>query len=205
MNRRQYLTGLLVGSVTTIAGCTSGSGDETETATATSSGTPDQTLTDSATGTESPTDSSTPTATDSPTPTDSPTTTPTDSTGATVTARGTSFDPIRASIDPGETVVWANESTGSYSSHTVTSAAFHDTAASWSFDETFEGGDSLSYTFESPGIYEYYCTIHGKSSMCGVILVGDVSLDKSLPCKSGSSGTETETETSTPTEKTGGY
>lgn len=198
MERRTFLTSIACGGSILLAGCTGGDGgsDGTETETAT----PTDTTTTATTAT---TPANSPA--DSPTPTESPTQTitPTDAAGTVVTARGTSFEPIRASVDPGETVVWVNESTGSYSSHTVTSAAFHDTAASWSFDETFEGGDSLSYTFESPGIYEYYCTIHGKSSMCGVILVGDVSLDKSLPCKSGS--TETETETSTPTEKTGGY
>jgi plastocyanin len=193
MHRRTLLGTLGTVSLTALAGCAS-DGGTTDTERATSTDSP--TASDSSTATESATatatetepETTTPTAspTDSPTPTaaSTPTTTATPSSGATVAARGTSFDPVRVRVEPGSTVVWDNESTGSYTSHTVTSAQFHDVAESWSYDESFEGGESLSYTFEESGVYEYYCTIHGKASMCGVVLVGDATLDQKLPCES---------------------
>lgn len=124
------------------------------------------------------------TKTDQPTTTDSmdtPTSTPEPSEATTVDLDGFAFAPVRASIDPGETVRWVNRDSAG---HNVTSAQFHDTAESWSLSRSLSGGDSASHTFESPGVYEYYCTIHGESSMCGVVLVGDASLSNDLPCES---------------------
>jgi plastocyanin len=96
-----------------------------------------------------------------------------------VTASSSEFDPIRLSVDPGTEVTWMNED--AYT-HTVDSAQFHDKAADWSMSErmTANGGES-SHTFEEAGVYEYYCSVHGESEMAGAILVGDVSLDQSLP------------------------
>lgn len=98
----------------------------------------------------------------------------------TVEMIDTTFDPERVSVEPGTTVRWVNQD--SYG-HDVTAAKFHDSAADWSFSETLGGGESTTYTFEDAGIYEYYCTIHGESNMCGVVLVGDVTLDQDLPCE----------------------
>ncbi|MFQ3294508.1 MAG: plastocyanin [Halobacteriales archaeon] len=128
------------------------------------------------------------TAMDQPTTTDSmdtPTSTPEPSEPTTVELEGFAFGPVRASIAPGETVRWVNRDNAE---HNVTSAQFHDSAESWSFSRSLSGGASASQTFESPGVYEYYCTIHGESSMCGVILVGDVSLSNDLPCESDDDG-----------------
>jgi plastocyanin len=146
--------------------------------TTTSSQTPSATPTQTPPATPSQTPSATPAQTPSATP--SPTATPQQN--ATVVAEGTSFKPLRVSVATGGTVVWDNQSSGVYDSHTVTSAQFHEAAASWSFDETFEGGETLSHTFDSAGVYEYTCTIHGKGSMCGAVLVGGATLEAGLPC-----------------------
>lgn len=90
------------------------------------------------------------------------------------------FDPRRLSVAPGTTVEWTNEDP---TSHDVTSAQFHDAAEEWDHEADLSAGSSTSYTFESEGVYEYYCTIHGDGSMCGVVLVGDASLDADLPCE----------------------
>ncbi|MFB6112483.1 MAG: plastocyanin/azurin family copper-binding protein [Halodesulfurarchaeum sp.] len=100
---------------------------------------------------------------------------------ASVSAADTSFDPVRLSVEPGTTVTWSN--TDPYG-HDVTSAQFHDSATDWSFSRTLPPGGTVSHTFDSSGVYEYYCTVHGRSTMCGVVMVGDVSLEKSLPCES---------------------
>lgn len=99
---------------------------------------------------------------------------------ATVTAVNVSFDPLRLEVKPGATVEWVNEDSFA---HDVTSAQFHDVAADWDVAMNLPAGETVSNTFESEGIYEYYCTIHGQTSQCGVVLVGDVSLDETLPCE----------------------
>jgi hypothetical protein len=45
------------------------------------------------------------------------------------------------------------------------------------------GGETTSYTFESAGVYEYYCSIHGQGRMCGVVLVGGATKPGPLPCE----------------------
>lgn len=97
-----------------------------------------------------------------------------------ITMSGSTFGTVRASVDPGTTVTWRNQDGVP---HTVTSAQFHDSAAAWSFDERAAADERISYTFEDPGVYEYYCTIHGRGTMCGVVLVGDATLSASLPCE----------------------
>ena len=77
-------------------------------------------------------------------------------------------------------VVWENVGSAS---HVVDSVQFHDEAEMWQFrTQTLRPGDSAVYVFDQEGIYEYYCGLQGKE-MCGVILVGDVSLSTPLPCE----------------------
>lgn len=92
----------------------------------------------------------------------------------------TAYEPLKASVAPGTEVRWTNQDSFA---NTVTSTQFHDIAADWEFDTEISAGESTSFTFEKPGIYEYYCTIHGQGSMCGAVLVGDVTLDEDLPCE----------------------
>ena len=104
------------------------------------------------------------------------------SVAATVAMADVAFDPVRVSVDSGATVEWVNDDGFR---HDVTAAQFHDSATDWGFAESLASGASTTYTFEDSGVYEYYCTIHGKGGMCGAVLVGDASLDASLPCESG--------------------
>lgn len=108
-----------------------------------------------------------------------------DGSTATVTAKNTAFDPMRLSIDAGTTVTWTNED--SYG-HDVTAAQFHDKAEDWNFAEDLPPGESVSHTFDSADVYEYYCTIHGKGTMCGAVIVGDSSLTAALPCEDSDEG-----------------
>jgi plastocyanin len=94
---------------------------------------------------------------------------------------GSTFAPMRLSVEPGAEVTWRNDD--AYS-HTLSAGQFHDKAVDWSKNERISpNGGQAKHTFEEAGVYEYYCSIHGKSEMCGVVLVGDVSLDASLPCE----------------------
>jgi plastocyanin len=99
---------------------------------------------------------------------------------ATVTAVNTSFDPVRLEVEAGAVVEWTNQDGFG---HDVTSAQFHDVAAGWDVAMDLPSGGTVSNTFDSEGVYEYYCSIHGQSNQCGVVLVGDVSLDEPLPCE----------------------
>ncbi|MDY6817566.1 MAG: plastocyanin/azurin family copper-binding protein [Halobacteriales archaeon] len=94
----------------------------------------------------------------------------------------TSFAPRRLSVDPGTTVEWVN---ADLYSHNVHASQFHEKAEDWEFKQNsgIYKNEILAYTFDDPGIYEYHCHHHGKTKMCGVILVGDVTLEKPLPCK----------------------
>lgn len=101
-------------------------------------------------------------------------------TGATIEITDTGFEPVRKAVLPGTTVVWKNVGTADYE---IRSVRFHDVAADWQFrTQTFQSGDSTVYAFDEEGIYEYYCGSRGKD-VCGVVLVGDVSLSDSLPCE----------------------
>ncbi|MFB6153763.1 MAG: plastocyanin/azurin family copper-binding protein [Halodesulfurarchaeum sp.] len=161
MDRRTFLrAGMSVGALG-VAGCTTGSGSGSRT-------TPTVTVTSTTTtsGTEVAEDQH--------------------GTTKTVTMSGTDFDPRTLSISPGTTVRWENTGT---IGHTVTAARLTDGAASWSFaSDTIRGGGLTSHTFEEAGVYTYYCTIHGKGTMCGAIIVGDTSMSGSLPCASEPSG-----------------
>lgn len=114
-------------------------------------------------------------------PTDDQTTTTVPGPQNLVVASSSTFDPIRLSVEPGTEVTWQNED--SYT-HTVDSDQFHEKAADWTKDARMSAnGGQTKHTFDEEGVYEYYCTIHGKEKMCGAVLVGDVSLDESLPCE----------------------
>jgi amicyanin len=71
------------------------------------------------------------------------------------------FDPETVTVPVGTTVTWTNKDEVP---HTVASS-----------DKGFKGsagldtGDSYSYTFDKPGTYKYYCTLH--PFMTGVIVV----------------------------------
>jgi len=99
-------------------------------------------------------------------PTDPPAEPPTDGGEAEVVMRNTTFQPEEITVPPGTTVTWTNEDS---LQHTVTSGTRGNPTDM--FDETVPGGDSFSFTFEEPGTYEYFCSIH--PGMSGVVMVGE--------------------------------
>jgi plastocyanin len=80
-------------------------------------------------------------------------------------------------VNVGGTVTWTNES----DSHSTT--AYHpdndqpqlvpDGAAAWDSGTLTEGGATFDHTFETEGIYHYYCTPHESLGMIGSVIVGD--------------------------------
>lgn len=87
-----------------------------------------------------------------------------------VVASDNSFGPRELRVSAGDTVMWMNEGA---MVHNVTSD-----------NGTFSSGDlspgsTFSYTFDTPGVYGYYCSFHGApgSGMFGVVIVGEAKAD----------------------------
>jgi len=90
---------------------------------------------------------------------------------------GYHFDPHVVRVTVGGTVTWHNES----GSHSTT--AYHpdndqprlipDDAASWDSGLVSTQGATFEHTFETEGVYHYYCTPHETPGMIGSIIVGE--------------------------------
>ena len=86
-----------------------------------------------------------------------------------VSVAGTSFLPATLHVAPGATVQWTNTS---LTVHTVTSD--DGTVDSGSLNS----GAVFSTVFDTPGVYQYFCQIHGGADlqgMSGTIVVDDPS------------------------------
>ncbi|MFB6195458.1 MAG: plastocyanin/azurin family copper-binding protein [Haloplanus sp.] len=98
----------------------------------------------------------------------------------TVTMRTTSdgyyFDPHVAWISPGGTITWK------VASGTHTTTAYHSThyeplrmpegATPWDSGMLTEPGATFEHTFETEGVYDYFCTPHESMGMLGSVVVG---------------------------------
>lgn len=104
--------------------------------------------------------------------------TPTAEVAVNTTDNGeTHFGPHVARVESGGTVTWVLES----GSHTAT--AYHpdndqpqlmpDGAASWDTGMLTEEGETFEHTFETDGVYHYYCEPHEESGMVASIIVGE--------------------------------
>lgn len=87
------------------------------------------------------------------------------------------YDPEIVHLEVGGTVTWTN----ARGSHSAT--AYHpdsdyqlripEDAESWDTGVLVKSGASKSHTFETPGVYDYYCTPHEPFGMIGTVVVGD--------------------------------
>lgn len=75
------------------------------------------------------------------------------------------YEPAVVEIPKGTTVTWEND--GSHK-HTVT---FRDDEPV-DLDAELKPGGSLTYTFEEPGTFDYYCRYH-QPDMVGTVIVTD--------------------------------
>lgn len=94
---------------------------------------------------------------------------------------GTHFDPHVVRIEPGEAVTWTLES----GTHTTTAYAasndkpqrIPDDAEAWDSGSMSEQGATFEHTFETEGVYDYYCRPHESTGMLGSVIVGDPDLE----------------------------
>lgn len=78
-----------------------------------------------------------------------------------------SYTPGSATIKQGDTVKWINKAENQ---HTVTSGK--DGVPDGVFSsKRLQKDESFSYTFESPGIFTYFCTPHNAFGMKGTVEV----------------------------------
>lgn len=93
------------------------------------------------------------------------------------------FDPRGVRIEPGTSVLWVNED---LVHHSVTidteNPKWNINSPYHRFDEKLAPSRGVRFTFWEPGAYPFYCGLHGKTQECGVVLVGDASLEGELPC-----------------------
>ena len=91
---------------------------------------------------------------------------------STIQIRDLAFAPLTTTINPGDTVVWANVE--DVMPHNVSSGLVGRPDAGQLFESPFiMPGDGFSYTFAEPGEYPYYCPLH--PTMLGVIVVSPTS------------------------------
>ena len=80
----------------------------------------------------------------------------------TVGMRDYAFEPETITIAPGTTVTWAPTS----GSHTTTSES-----GLWDSGRRLAVGETFSYTFNTPGVYPYFCEPHLDRGMIGRVIV----------------------------------
>ncbi len=87
-------------------------------------------------------------------------------TGPTVEIVGLSFSPSTETVTAGATVTWSN--TGD-TVHTVTPDELPDGSVPWTSTQ-LEPGQTFLQTFNTPGTYRYFCSIH-PDRMTGTVMV----------------------------------
>lgn len=106
---------------------------------------------------------------------DTPATTAAKTDGTTVTMKLIAFKPDAITVDAGSTVTWKQTDPGV---HTVTSGKVEQgtggvtEAPDGAFDSgEIATGKSFSFTFDEPGTYAYFCSVH-PATMRGSVQVG---------------------------------
>ena len=88
---------------------------------------------------------------------------------APVNALDNSFMPENIQVKAGTEVVWTNKGRNEHN-------ALHVDGGDWGVEvDVFQPGDVYSHTFDEPGVYRYYCSIHGSTDagMIGTVVVTD--------------------------------
>ena len=92
-----------------------------------------------------------------------------DGTAATVQSLDNTFRAPDIQVEPGTTVTWTNDGRNEHDVLPVEGDA-------WGVEvDGFQPGDAYEHTFTEPGVYDYYCSIHGTTSagMVGSVTVAD--------------------------------
>jgi plastocyanin len=93
------------------------------------------------------------------------------------------FDPVGLYVEPGETVIWAN-GTGFHSTAAFVTSGENfgvqaperripEEAEPWYSGNLKDFGETVGWTFEVPGTYDYFCAEHRNFQQVGRIVVGE--------------------------------
>lgn len=82
-----------------------------------------------------------------------------------VSMEGSEFVPEELTVEAGATVTWTNNDSVT---HTVTAGTRGSPTGLFDFRDV-SAGESVTFTFETTGAYEYYCELH--PGMSGTIVV----------------------------------
>src|SRR5215211_7945363 len=83
--------------------------------------------------------------------------------GVTVRLHENRFRSARITVPTGTTVVWVNDEEDPSVEHNVISRDYR-----WASDN-FLLGEAYEHTFDTPGVYRYFCDLHG--GMTGQVIV----------------------------------
>jgi len=83
--------------------------------------------------------------------------------GVTVRLHENRFRPARIAVPAGTTVVWVNDEEDPSVEHNVIARDYR-----WASDNFFPG-EAYEHTFDIPGVYRYFCDLHG--GMVGQVIV----------------------------------
>ena len=78
----------------------------------------------------------------------------------TVTIKGFAYSPAALTVAKGTKVTFTNQDSAT---HTVTSGA--NRTKDGKFDQQVSGGNETTITFDTPGTYEVFCSIHSSMKM----------------------------------------
>ena len=104
----------------------------------------------------------------------------TDGSGTEVTLDANCFAPTVVRVEPGTTVTWTNKEVAL---HTVTGSGL----SFGNFDE-IRKGESVSATFDSEGIFPYFCAFH--PGMVGAVAVSEAASEKGAAGSAGGAAGE---------------
>jgi plastocyanin len=92
-----------------------------------------------------------------------------------VVAQDNRFVPENIRINEGQTVRWTNQGRSPHDIVPTGSAATYGSDFGVKADDFAPQGGTYEYTFEKPGSYLYYCSLHGTADqgMVGAVIVGD--------------------------------
>lgn len=86
------------------------------------------------------------------------------------------FDPPLVWVKPGGTVTWGlesgNHSATAYHPDTDRPRRVPEDADAFDSDVLAESNPTFEHTFETPGVYDYYCEPHRANGMVGTVVVG---------------------------------
>lgn len=94
---------------------------------------------------------------------------------------GTHFEPHAVRVKPGGSVTWKLESgshsTTAYHSENDKPVRIPEGAKPWDSGTLSEQGKSFTHTFETEGVYDYFCIPHEATGMLGTVVVGSPHAD----------------------------